>query len=118
MMRDVQESPVQRRRSRKLMLAASTALVMALSVVAAGCGSTNSSGAEGDKTLRVAVAASVSLDPALTNQARGDGPVLISPAYAALFHHTPSGKIEPALATSWKYVNGGDKPNQVFEFTL
>ena len=55
-------------------------------------------------------------DPAKTVQ--GQGTTLFSLAYAPLIHLTANGALQPALATSWRYVHGPAGPNTGFELTL
>lgn len=106
---------VSRRRS-----TASTAVVLAAILVAtSACGSTGSANA-GITTLKIAInSAPSSLNPALVTGSREFIGIPLSLSYAALFHETPAGKIEPQLATSWHYDNSGaGTANEAFEFTL
>lgn len=101
--------------------AGAVAATFAMAVGLAACGgggesSTTSSSGGASDVLRYGIPAA--------NVARGvsnpadiphtGGPTL-SIAYAPLFHVTPQGEIEPALAERWEYV---DDQQRVFEFTL
>jgi peptide/nickel transport system substrate-binding protein len=82
-----------------------------------GGGSTASSREKPD--LRIGVAGDPLPDPAKATLTGSYSATVFSLAYAPIFHMAPEGEIEPALATSWEYVNEpGKKPNTVFEFDL
>ncbi|PQP14209.1 ABC transporter substrate-binding protein [Rhodococcus opacus] len=106
------------RGSRRLSVACTAILLAALLVAISACGS--SSGAyEKITTLKIALnSAPNSLNPALATGSRQFIAIQLSLSYAALFHQTPTGDIEPQLATTWHYDNSGTTPNQEFEFTL
>lgn len=105
--------------------AASTAVgLVAATALAAGCGGAASNDASGGTKitqLKIAVESVNTLDPAKATYTLYWGAMYSTPAYAALFHVATDGKIQPQLATDWKYDNAGktakDK-NTVFEFTL
>lgn len=102
------------------------ATVVALTVVpvlAAGCGggaTTAGGGGGGAKasTLRIAVNSQTSGNPAKSEYAVYWGAMGSDPAYAALFHLTPEGKIQANLATKWGYASSAKTKNTVFDFTL
>jgi peptide/nickel transport system substrate-binding protein len=111
------------RAGRRSRAAATGLALIAAIVVATGCGSASSTGAGGPKItqLKIAVDSVNTLDPAKATYTLYWGAMYSTPAYAALFHVSKDGKIEPQLAQTWKYDNAGkstkDK-NTVFEFTL
>jgi peptide/nickel transport system substrate-binding protein len=113
----------QRTRSRGLSTASAVVLLAAVPVMATGCGdsaSTAGGSSTGPKItkLRIALNNEASLDPARSNAARYFASLPFSLGYAPIFHQSPEGKVEPALATEWGYVNTGSSKNKVFEFTL
>lgn len=98
--------------------AALATLVVAVGVAACGDDSTTTTSRAGGATevLRYGIPAA-NVGRGLSNPAdipHTGGPTL-SIAYAPLFHVTPDGRVEPALATRWRYV---DDEQRVFEFTL
>jgi peptide/nickel transport system substrate-binding protein len=98
------------------------AALLVLVVAVAGCGASSSgdatSGASGG-TLKIGLQKSEEFDPARAVSYGEAVGVMYDLVYAPLIHMTPDGKFEPALATSWHYVEGGQtKPNSVFELTL
>ncbi|GGJ71280.1 ABC transporter substrate-binding protein [Streptomyces brasiliensis] len=104
--------------SRRVSTVSTTVVLAVLLVVTSACGATTGATAK-ITTLKIAInSAPNSLDPALASGSRQFIALPLSLSYAALFHETPAGKIEPQLATSWRYDNSGAKKNQVFEFTL
>jgi peptide/nickel transport system substrate-binding protein len=94
-------------------------LTTALAIAVAGCSSgggasTGSGGSTAGAVLTVGeLAAAISLNPAL--QAGDSSYDFITPAYDPLILDSPTGKLQPDLATSWGYVGNGD---QTFQFTL
>ncbi|CNF58469.1 extracellular solute-binding protein family 5 [Mycobacterium tuberculosis] len=108
-------------RSRTARRRSKTAAAAALAVLLATTACSPASGAGAEiTTLKIAInSAPDSLNPAKVSGSRGFIAIPLSLSYAALFHQTPAGEIEPQLATSWKYVDSGaETRNQVFEFEL
>jgi peptide/nickel transport system substrate-binding protein len=107
--------------ARGLPMVSTALLLAAVPVVTAACGG-SSSGTAGPQvsTLKIAVTSPPSSNnPATSTGFRTYSSIFYSLAYAALFHDTPTGKIQPQLATSWHYVNSGTHTrNEEFEFTL
>lgn len=105
------------RRSQHLAKGSTAGLLVGLLLATSACGGA-ASGTE-ITTLKIAInSAPNSLNPALAQGSRQFIAIPLSLSYAALFHQTPTGKVQPQLATSWHYDNSGAKKNEVFEFTL
>jgi peptide/nickel transport system substrate-binding protein len=84
-------------------------------------GATAQTGATAKPTLRVA--ATYSYDQfwshfGLYAAAGREGALLTSFGFAPLIHQLPSGKLAPALATSWRQLNTKAGPNKAFEITI
>ncbi len=94
-----------------------TAAAVVVTLVAAGCASSNRSTGDSDSprggTLTIALdKAPASLDPADMEQSTSP---FAQPAYDALIGIEPDGTLVPALATDWGFL---DEENRVFEITL
>ncbi|MGV9802096.1 ABC transporter substrate-binding protein [Mycobacterium sp. NPDC003449] len=77
-----------------------------------------SGGSAGD-TLRVAVASDVLPNPALGTVYGDRAAITYSLAYAPLVHVGTDGSLQPALATSWRYIDESESTrNRLFELTL
>lgn len=91
---------------------AAAGLLAAAGVALAGCGGGDRAG-RSSGTLRLGqVWPPVSLDPA---RAGGESALYLEPAYDPLIYRAPDGGYRPRLATSWRYLGGG---NTAFELTL
>jgi peptide/nickel transport system substrate-binding protein len=109
------------RRPRGTILRKTTAIAVGVIMVAAlaACtGSKPSSGgasAAAATTLKMgATIAPQSLSPIL-NQGNPESLMVMQLAYDSLIEVSPSGKLQPSLATSWKWV---DTENKVFQVTI
>jgi peptide/nickel transport system substrate-binding protein len=87
-----------------------------------GTGSTGSSGDEGgssaDSKLRIGTVIEPLPNIAESPNQSNYGTIYYALAYAPLIHEAPNGELEPALATSWHYVEGSGKPHTKFELTV
>ncbi len=87
-----------------------------------GSTESGSSGAEGgagtDATLRIGAVVEPKPNIAESTEITNYSLLYYPLAYAPLIHQTASGELEPALATSWRYVEGTGKPYTKFELTL
>lgn len=117
--------PAGSRPGRALAVCASFAVLLG-GLTACGGSSDGGTSSGGDGTasdgakpaLRIGLTAPPLSNPG-TAEANGRfAAVGFSIAYAPLIHKTPDGEFEPALATSWEYLNGKGKPNTVFQLTL
>jgi peptide/nickel transport system substrate-binding protein len=97
------------------------ALLLGIGAVIAGCGASGGSGtgqgASGG-TLRIAIPTAEIFDPAKSSGSGASFTVQMDLVYAPLIHESPTGRYEPALATSWHYVKGNAEPNTIFDLTL
>ncbi len=77
-------------------------LAIVVAITSACSASTGEAGAPKITTLKIAInSAPNSLNPALAQGSRQFIGIALSLTYDALFHQTPTGKIEPQLATKW-----------------
>jgi peptide/nickel transport system substrate-binding protein len=103
-------------RNRCLAGAASLAVVVAVAGCSAGSSATTSSAkASASSTLTISVSSPpLSLDPA-QGANNADSTIFADLAYEPLIILSPTGALEPGLATSWKYAGSSKK---VFDLTL
>jgi peptide/nickel transport system substrate-binding protein len=89
---------------------------LCVTLIAAACsGGTGTSGGTANRTLNVvALTPPDHIDPALAG-IYAEGEWYTPLAYDSLIHQGPKGTLQPALATSWKYVGTG---NREFQLTL
>ena len=70
-------------------------------------------------TLQIGIGSTTLPNPATSTTDTDFASIQFSVAYEPIFHKAVSGAIEPALATSWQYLNSSPATrNEVFEFTL
>jgi peptide/nickel transport system substrate-binding protein len=75
-------------------------------------------GSAAESKLRIGVQEEPLPNPAEATEKGYWASIYFSLAYAPLIHQAPAGKLEPALATSWEYVEGGGTPNSKFAMTI
>lgn len=93
-------------------------VVLLLSVVSA-CSGAGSSDKGSSDTLSIAIGTEAVPNPALATTKAAWLAISYSLVYAPLIHQTPDGRLEPALAASWEYIDeSGSDPNSVFQLKL
>lgn len=107
-----------RLRSAKRLLCRGIGVCLVLGLTACS-GPGEGSGSSGGDTLRVAIASDVLPNPALGTVYGDRAAITYSLAYAPLVHVGTDGSLQPALATSWRYVDeSASSKNRLFELTL